>query len=186
MTYAKHTLAALALATVGLSSVAEARDDGWRDGRHQQYSPIERRAQPQSFGTHVDRRQATQRARIRSGREHGQLTRRELRWLRDDQRRIAGMERRFGADGHYSRAERRVLVRNLDRASYRIKVAKHNERFYRHRTNYRPWAKWGPHGLSGHNVPRHSHRHRHPGSYGYGLDLALDNAHLSWNEWGKQ
>lgn len=185
MKYVKHTLAALAVATFGLTSVAEARDHGWRGGRHQQHSPIERRAHPQEFGNYVDRRQATQRARIRNGRHQGQLTRRELRWLRDGQQRIAGIERRFGADGHYSHAERRSLVRALDRASYRIKGAKHNPRRYRYHTQYRRWDNWGPHGLSGHDGPRHSHRPRHRGGYSYGLDLLLDNAHLSWNEWGK-
>ena len=149
-------LAAATVATLALGAMAKAHAHGSRDGRRLHDASIERFAHRQQFNHYIDRRQKTQRARIRNGRDSGQLTRKELRWLRRDQHRLARMERRFAADGHYSQHERRSLVRALDRASHRIKRAKHNRRCYRHRTEHTRWDGGDRHGLSSR---RHSHRH---------------------------
>lgn len=64
--------------------------------------------------------------------------------LRQDQRRIAELEERFGDDGRYDRHERRILDRAQDRASERIFVAKHNDHYrgYDHdRGNHYGWSK---------------------------------------------
>ncbi len=140
MRYRKYTVAVLAIAALGLSGVAEAQSrvrGGDGSGRG---SAIERRSgagprsgfgdrvAPRGFANQVDRRQATQRARIRDGRQNGELNRRELGQLRQDQRRITRLENRFGSDGRYSPRERRILDRNLDRASRNIHRAKNNDR----------------------------------------------------------
>ena len=156
MKYPTYILAAATVATLALGAMAEAHAHGLRDGRRAHDAPIVRFAYPQEFNHYIDRRQKTQRARIRNGRHSGQLTRKELRWLRWDQRRIAGMERKFAADGSYSRQERRLLARALDRASYRIKWAKHNRRSYRHHAEHHRWDsgdRYGP------GSRRHTHRH---------------------------
>ena len=76
----------------------------------------------------VDRRLSNQRARARAGWEDGEVTRRELKRIRRDQRKITRMDRRFGSDGHYTKRERRKLNRAMDRASNRVYRAKHNRR----------------------------------------------------------
>jgi hypothetical protein len=76
----------------------------------------------------IDRRQEAQRHRIRNGLRNGELTRREARHLRQNQRRIARMESRFGEDGRYTREERRRLQRALGRSSRQIYRSKHNDR----------------------------------------------------------
>jgi len=69
-----------------------------------------------------------QQARVRHGWKDGEITRKELKRLRKDRRKIARMDRRFGRDGHYTRHERRKLNKAMDRASQRIYRAKHNHR----------------------------------------------------------
>jgi hypothetical protein len=140
MRYRKCTVAFVAMAALGLSGVAEAQSRARGGDGAGRGSAIERRSgagprtgagervAPRGFANQVDRRQATQRARIRDGRQNGQLNRRELGQLRQDQRRINRLENRFGADGRYSPRERRVLDRNLDRASRNIARAKNNDR----------------------------------------------------------
>ena len=76
----------------------------------------------------VDRREAYQHARIAQGRASGNLTRGEAWRLRSGQRHIRRMERRAGANGSYSRWERRRLERAQDRQSRRIHRFRHNMR----------------------------------------------------------
>ena len=76
----------------------------------------------------IDARRAWQARRIESGLRSGQLTWREYRYLRYEQRRIATDERRAKADGYVSRSERYRLNRELDQASRDISRLKHNDR----------------------------------------------------------
>ncbi len=75
----------------------------------------------------VDRRQDRQRARIIEGRRSGELTRGEFRRLKQQQRKIGRMERRFNRDGFLSERERYRLERAQDHASRRIARLKHND-----------------------------------------------------------
>jgi hypothetical protein len=86
------------------------------------------RAKHQAFDDRVDLRMSKLRARTRSGLENGEVTHRELKRIRKDQRKIARMDRHFGSDGRYTKRERRKLNRSLDRASNRVYRAKHNNR----------------------------------------------------------
>jgi hypothetical protein len=135
------TFAALVIAaTLGTATTAQA-EPGWVDGR-----------------------QANQRERIRDGIEAGDLTRKEARRLRRQQRRIARMEDRLGADGYFTPRERRRMDRVLDRASRRIARARHNDRYrggnrgrhgrYDGRYRGRPWSN-GHH--RGHTTEIHHH-----------------------------
>lgn len=76
----------------------------------------------------VDGRQQVQRERIRDGIASGALDRGEIKRLRKDQRRINRLEERLGADGHYSRRDRRALDRALDRSGKHIARARHGRR----------------------------------------------------------
>ena len=103
---------------------AERRHQAWKErGFRDQSRPKHR-----GFENRVDRRVSRQHARIRDGWRNGDLTRKELKRLRKDQRKIARMDRRFGRDGHYTKRERRKLNKALDRASHRVYRAKHNRR----------------------------------------------------------
>ena len=119
-------LAAVTAVTLGLTTMAQA--GGYRDG-----GGYGRNMPQHRFEKHVDRRQARQWDRIRDGIDNGDLSRKELRRLARDQRRIARMEKRFERDGYYSPRERRKLARALDRSSHRIKQAKHNDHHRPHR-----------------------------------------------------
>lgn len=111
-----------------------------RRGRHDRGD--RRREKPAShdrrdrFDARVGKRQDRQHGRIRHGLRSGELNRHEARKLRKQQRRIDRMERRFAADGRFSRSERRRLTHALDRASDRIYRYKHHDR-YRHRDLYK-------------------------------------------------
>ncbi len=127
-------LLATVMMTVGLVGVAQAhdRDRGWRGveqdqrrhvNRHRVHADVDSKYQD-----YVDRRQARQHLRIEDGWRTGELTRKEVKRLRKNQRRIARLERKFTDDGYYSRRERQILRGELDDASARIYRKKHNDR----------------------------------------------------------
>ena len=79
-----------------------------------------------------------QQIRIERGVESGELTRREARALRKQQRRIHRLARDFYMDDYLSKRERRILRKKLNRASDRIRALKHNDeyRYARHGYGY--------------------------------------------------
>ena len=127
-----YTLAIIVAGTLGLTTLTQARDYG-HAGAYGRSTPQHR------IEDRVDRRQAKQWDRINNGIDSGDLSRREAKRLLKNQRKIARMEHRFERDGYYSPRERRIMERALDRASHRIKRAKHNDhgRPYGHRN--RAW-----------------------------------------------
>lgn len=76
----------------------------------------------------IDKRIANQHYRIRDGIGSGELTRREARHLRHQQRYIIRLKFHFMNDGYLDRYEFRELRGELDRASERIYRLKHNNR----------------------------------------------------------
>ncbi len=74
----------------------------------------------------VNQRQGNQQARIREGVVSGDLTRRETRRLRTEQRHIRRTERRAKADGTVTVQERRKIQRKQNRASRDIRRQKHD------------------------------------------------------------
>lgn len=151
-------LAAIAALTMGALSTADAQGKGRRDGAYnQRHASTQHRAGPRQFRRAVDRRQAGQRARIRQGWHSGNLSRKEVSRLRRDQRRIGKLERRSGADGHYTRHERRALKGALDHSSKRIWRMKHNRHGWKggHRKHKRLHRRFH------HRHHRRFHRPRH-------------------------
>jgi polyhydroxyalkanoate synthesis regulator phasin len=81
-----------------------------------------------SLETHAarrDNRQANQGARIREGVKSGELTHREAKRLRKEQRAINRTERRMEADGEVTTREKARLERMQDRACKDIYRQKH-------------------------------------------------------------
>ena len=87
------------------------------------------------FENRFEQRLDRQHARIKQGVRSGELTRKEAKLLRRQQRGIRQLLREFRDDGWLSKKERRILTKKLDRASRRIWEYKHNE-FTRHRHRY--------------------------------------------------
>ena len=135
------TIALAAVAALAMSAVVDARDRGHRKGveRHGP-APMEHRGNPRKFQHALDHRQARQRSRIRQGWHRGQLNPHQVTKLKRDQRRIRKMERRFGADGHYTRHERRTLNHALDRSGKRIWRMKGGHK--RHWKGHRRYYRW--------------------------------------------
>ena len=174
-------LAVIAALTVGALSTAQAQGKGRRDGVHQQrHTSAQHRAGPRKFRHAVDRRQARQHKRIRQGWRNGSLNRKEMGRLHRNQKRIRKLQRHFGADGHYTRHERRVLRGALDRSSKRIWRMKHNRHAWkpgyrkhrRHRGGFRRPYRF-------HRHYRHGYRHYplipvHEVSPGYSRGLEIE------------
>ncbi|MGB1110669.1 MAG: hypothetical protein ACPG4N_09950 [Gammaproteobacteria bacterium] len=128
----------VAMAAPGDRGDRDGRDYGRGDDRRGEMS--ERRAErgrsergrSGDYEDRVDRRQQVQRERIRDGLRDGDISRREFKELKKDQRKISRMERRFESDGHLSRHEKRKLERAQDRASRDIHRAKRDDRGNRH------------------------------------------------------
>jgi hypothetical protein len=77
----------------------------------------------------INARERRQAARIKDGRQDGELTRGELDRLRGDEAAIRAEERVYRRSGDgLNRAERRDLQRDLNRTSREIYRAKHNNR----------------------------------------------------------
>ncbi len=88
-----------------------------------------------------------QRWRIKDGIHSGELTRKEARTLRREQRDIRRMKRHFLRDGRMSRYERRTLRKRYARAGRHIYRLKHNHRT-RYAYRYGPRTSWYNHGPS--------------------------------------
>ena len=84
----------------------------------------------------IEQRLDNQRYRIRDGIDSGELTRKEARRLRKQQRYIARLKRKFMRDGYLDRYEFRELKHELNRASKRIYRMKHNGRYRYSRYSY--------------------------------------------------
>ena len=82
----------------------------------------------------IDRRLDNQHNRIRNGINSGELTRKEARRLRKQQRFITRLSYKFMSNGYLSRHEVRKLTHVLELASMRIYRLKHNDR--NHYTKY--------------------------------------------------
>lgn len=89
-------------------------------------------------GGRIFDRMERQQARIEHGIENGELTRKEVKKLKKQQRRIRHLAREFRDDGRLSKKERRILHNKLDKASSRIREFKHNEdvRYREHLGHY--------------------------------------------------
>lgn len=72
------------------------------------------------------KRQVNQHQRIKHGMKSGQLTPREAKALRMQQRQIAGMKRVARADGWVSPQERKIINRAQRNANRNIYYKKHN------------------------------------------------------------
>jgi hypothetical protein len=84
-------------------------------------------AQAQDNTPRVDERQKRQRARIKEGRQSGELTRREAARLSAEQQKIRHDEKVAKSDGVVTARERAKLNREQNKASRDIHRQKHDE-----------------------------------------------------------
>lgn len=85
-----------------------------------------------------DKRVERQQSRIRQGIKSGELTRKEAAQLRQQQKKIAKLARKFNRDGYLSRHEKKKLEKKQDKASNRIYRLKYNDQYKRHRVKHKP------------------------------------------------
>ncbi len=76
----------------------------------------------------IDKRQTNQKVRIVDGVVDGELTKRERRQLKKQQRRINKLERRANKDGVITARERVKIEKAQNRANRNIRRKKHNAR----------------------------------------------------------
>ena len=80
----------------------------------------------------IDKKQANQKGRISQGIHSGQLTAQEAARLGKQQRRIYRKERRFKADGQFTRRERAKVHYDLAKSSHSIYKQKHDRQVQGH------------------------------------------------------
>ncbi|MEN8179924.1 MAG: hypothetical protein ABFS39_15090 [Pseudomonadota bacterium] len=79
------------------------------------------------FNDRLIDRMERQHERIEDGIQSRELTRKETKILKRQQRRIRRLVREFREDGWLSKKERRILRNKFDRASFKIREFKHND-----------------------------------------------------------
>ncbi len=106
-------------------------------------------AMPAFARTSLHDMERTQVRSIQQGIRSGELTKGEVRVLRQEQRSIQRLENRYLRDGHLSRGERRALMNRYVQAGRHIYQLKHNRHARYDRRNYRrsPWD--GSYGMFG-------------------------------------
>ena len=100
---------------------------------------FERRSD-RKFQHYLDKRQRRQAQRIERGLDSGELTHKESKRLARKQRKIARLERKFSADGRYTKRERQLLRERLDSTSDLIYRKKHNDFTRPQRYTVEDWA----------------------------------------------
>ena len=180
-------IAVIAALMLGPLGAAQAQSKGRRDDGHKQrQTSAQHRASPREFQRAVNRQQDRQHARIRQGRKNGSLNRKELSRLHRNQKVIGKMKRRFGADGRYTRHERRIMQGELERSSKRIWRMKHNRHTrkprYRHYRHFRPGFH-KPHGYYGPVNGYYPAAEPSP-SHSLGLDVETEEFRFSVNKSG--
>jgi hypothetical protein len=106
-----------------LSSYAQ----GWGYGKHEKH--YEYRENNYSFWKDVQRCQQDLHWRIDLGIENGQLTRKELRQLKREQRHLSKQIRHLRHHRYLSQADERSILDHLDHLSEKIRYLKHNNNY---------------------------------------------------------
>lgn len=96
---------------------------------HFKHRDHERRQNHSPFWRDVEQRQNRQASRIERGIDKGQLTRREVRKLRREQKHVAKQLRYLRRHNYLSRRDKRDVMEHLDYVSNKIRSMKHNERY---------------------------------------------------------
>ena len=76
----------------------------------------------------IKNRQVHQQKRIHQGVHSGELTRREIKVLKKEQRHVQQTKKKVWSDGELTRRERVRLERHQDKSSAHIYKLKHNDR----------------------------------------------------------
>ncbi len=90
------------------------------------------------FWQDVERRLDRQESRISRGIDKGQLTHREMKKLKREQRHVAKQARHLKRHDYLSRSDKREMMEHLDYVGHKIKSLKHNgNHMHRERNRHR-------------------------------------------------
>jgi hypothetical protein len=123
----------LALAILLMSFPWASHAEGWKHSKHRDH--YQRGHNNSYFWQDVQQRQHRQDLRIEKGIHKGQLTHREVKKLRREQKHIAKQIRHMSRHHYISRADKRSVFEHLDYVSKKIRILKHNDR-YAHKGRY--------------------------------------------------
>lgn len=98
---------------------------------HSKHRNNEQRHNNSYFWQDVERRQYKQQSRIDRGIDKGQLTRREIKKLRREQKHVAKQIRHMKRHNYLSRRAKSEVMERLDFVSEKIRALKHNEYYVR-------------------------------------------------------
>lgn len=113
----RHVIAAATVAAASAAALAQTAVP----------APVEPVAPARGTNTPlIDKHEANQQDRIQQGRESGELTKREARRLRTEQKVIDRKQKRAEADGTVTAQERQGIRRMQDRAGRDIRRQKHD------------------------------------------------------------
>ena len=131
------TIALLSIASLGMFALpAQAEHSAHEYSRADRIEHYQENKQFRNRANRIEQRLVNQRFRIRDGIASGELTRKEAKRLRKQQRRISRLARSFMYDGYLDRYEFSELKNKLNRASQRIYRLKHNNRVQYARHHY--------------------------------------------------
>lgn len=95
-----------------------------------------------SFWQAVEDQQCRQSDLIASGVKSGQLTRREIKKLRREQKHVARQIKQFRRHRHFGYEYQRELLQHLDYVSEQISHLKHNNDYNHRRYNHNPFTRY--------------------------------------------
>ena len=94
------------------------------------------------FWQDVQQRQHKQASRIQRGIAKGQLTRREIKKLKREQKNVAKQIRRYKRHNRLSYQDRHALIERMDHVSDRIIGLKHNDRYVQNRKHKQGYSNY--------------------------------------------
>lgn len=98
---------------------------------HSKHRNHEHRHNNSYFWQDVEHRQYRQQSRIDRGIDKGQLTRREIKKLRREQKHIAKQVRNMKRHNYLNKRDKREVMEHLDFVSDKIRTLKHNKHYAR-------------------------------------------------------
>lgn len=135
-------------------------------GNHSRHNNYSSRNHNDYFWQDIQQRQHRQASRIDKGINRGQLTRREIRKLKKEQKHITKQIRHYKRHNQLSYRDKRKVNEHLDYVSGQIRNLKHNDRYARNRHQ--------------HNSGQHRTRTNHNDRRSYNRS----NNYLSWANTG--
>ena len=111
-------------------------------GNHSRHNNYSSRNHNNYFWQDVQQRQHKQSSHINRGIDKGQLTRREIRNVKKEQKHVAKQIRHYKRHNHLSYHDKRIITNHLNHVSGQIRNLKHNDRYARNRHHHQSHANY--------------------------------------------